>query len=85
MSSGWVFKRRRLVCLAGLSGTSRNRRANRVPNQTSVAAAAHCLLAAQWLVHRCGERLSTTTTRDEVFGQSRNSYRSAHLDEVRRQ
>jgi hypothetical protein len=51
MSSGGVFKRRRLVCLAGLSGASRNRLINRLPNQTSVAAATHCLLADQWHVH----------------------------------
>jgi hypothetical protein len=51
MSSGGVFKRRRLVCLAGLSGASRNRLVNRLPNQTSVAAATRCLLADQWHVH----------------------------------
>jgi hypothetical protein len=31
MSSGGVFKRRRVVCLAGLSGASRNHLVNRLP------------------------------------------------------
>jgi hypothetical protein len=65
MSSGGVFKRRRLVCLAGLSGASRNRRANRLPNQTSVAAAAHCLLADQWHVHHWPHNLVALFTQSE--------------------
>ena len=37
MFGGRVFKRRRLVRLAGLSGASRNRLGNSLPHETSVA------------------------------------------------
>jgi hypothetical protein len=36
MFGGRVFKRARLVCLAGLSGASRNRLGNSLANETSV-------------------------------------------------
>jgi hypothetical protein len=45
MFGGGVFKRPRLVCLAGLFGASRNRLGSNLPDETSVAAA----LALSWL------------------------------------